>query len=1567
MARGLRIGHARQYRVAGDQGSYALTGQAAAVLRRYQIASDFGAYAVSGQSATLSPSSSQPVIAGSPVTTLALRSTSAGTFPYSATVLPARGAVPSGQTVVSTQDTSLRASILSTWDDGSAAVVIVAGSKTVAANEDSTVALQAGVSSGTNLTTSAISSVVSSVVVNFQGTYGAVTLSNFTSPERTWWANPQVICARYRLAAPTPGSTSLEAVIDIHAYAGGRALVEVVVENGRMSSSSPVKPAAATYTNATVSVNGSTIATVSSTGPTSAEGNHAAFRAWYAKGWVGGDPGLRVTQSHLDLQKHPLLFKADQESTFDFTGYASDAYTAWTTGRQRGTGMGAGGDHASIGPLPQWEARTLQSGDYRGWLATEVNTLACLSYNINYRDSSTSLVPTFTAIGTKNLSSGTWPGQTNGNDAAMWETPHCPAAGLMAFIGRPSPVFIEIAQKIAVWNGSWSADATPGWTAGMFGYWYQTRGRAWGMRSLAHATLITPDALAWKTAAKTAITNNVNYIDAWRTDSKALLGYTWDLSPTSLVDHDGSTGFQIAAWQNHYMAVEMHKAASARLLTGSAQTSLNTLADWLLSGPVRWVNEQASGGWRYVPYTTTLGDASMVSQPTWGAQRATHITGSPSIPGTWMVSGGNPTTYAGYTADNSADTGFYPAYFWSALVAARERGISGASTAWSTVVANISNLSTWRAGFATDPRWGSYPRDIEADSSAWGSGQGTAYKGNETFNALQAVYNGISSSGGWAQLSNTTASTVFPTSGEIDAIAPTSVLRQPTWPNNIRIWGSAAWNGYGFYFTAAGGHFSGYTNDTYLVRLADPVGVFRMHMPAPIEGVYRRDTGIVQAPAAWAALAVSNVSSSTAWGPRGCHQYSGVVFDPHTQKYIFGGDSQFYQTNPTSYGASATISPSLYVMDPFAATPQKAWTRITVPDAATYGHFSGFHLNSNGTMSFRGLDGGGNRYTLNLATMKVAEATPPHGTIPMADQFQAWRHCARDTSNNKTYELSQGNTLGAYPGVGQALYETTSGSYVKVADLPSSSYGTGDNDDQSDIVIVNSKAYIIKQAAAASSNTVTVTVYQVNLSTGAVNSYTSTALSAPDLDSDTTLNGIHGRWSYVPQVGGFVCLLSARTNAYVFRPPESWGLSVGFGSGSDTGTFSSNLWTPARDGTGRVNAASWAITPTGQWFQVAGTRLDTLDASIKSAISGWTMPGSWAGVLGAWSGLAVDQTNSRLWAMNAGGHADSGQNGIYEFNCFKMQWLIERLPSDTTRWSSSYRNLVATNSYSVCPESDAQTPSNPINDWLFDEIFWDNPAQGGDPTEVGVPVSVHTYSGSFYNPNANELISCGRGYRLWRYSLSTHKYTYKRCINDDLTPWDTYSGAGATVFFDETTNILKRSAVLDGRTATAGYNLSTNAWSTPSIPWSTKHVADTQHGRNVICIARIFSDSDSNGQYWVYNLDSQTTTVSGTVQFSGMSLSSFNTAAGSGFYDGHGWCYVPPLNEYWMWHQTTSASAELLKVDPTTTPWTVSRKTTTGSVPVPDEQVCKKMLWMPSLNAVVFVDLATNNVYIYRF
>lgn len=1083
------------------------------------LAADFEAVAGSGS-----------LTVGAQIATLSVTSESgSGARPYAATVLPLRGVVPSGSHVTNAAGTEAGA-ILSTHDDDSAAVVVFAST----ASATGTVPLH--VATGTApaaLTAAAIAAAgLTSVAVAFGSPYGTASLTDFGTPERIWWATSKTICARYRVAAPTPGGTALEAVIDIHAWSD-RALVEVVVENCKMTTATPSAPAAATYTGATVSINGgAAIATVNSADmPT--ELAHSPFRSWYASGWAGTNPGLRVTQLHSELQLHPLLFKCDQTATFDMSDYAADAYTPWTTGRQRATNMGGVGDSATIGPLPQWEARALQSGDYRAWRATEVSALAVLGYNINYRDTTTGLVPTFTELAGKTLQSN-FPSQGNGSDAMTWEIAHHPAAGLMAFISRPSPVFIELAQKVAAWNGIWSTDdlSNPDVAAGVFGAVHQTRGRAWGVRSLAHAIFMTPDALAWKAAGKTALQGCVTWMDNFRTDSKAVLNIMWTNRWDNPIEEYGVSvddRVNTAGWQHHYLITELHKAASARLLTGSAQTAIETLADWVALQPVRWINEQANGGWRYVPYATPLGRAgeaapTLNSYSDWGTQRADYMTGSPSsVSGTWF--GINAQSHSAYT-DGVADTAggvSYPVYFWSALVAAVERGVAGAATAWQTVLSNITGIDTWRAGFGSDPRWGSVPKN----------------------------------------------------------------------------------------------------------------------------------------------------------------------------------------------------------------------------------------------------------------------------------------------------------------------------------------------------------------------------------------------------------------------------------------PP-------GFATGAGTGSIAGQVWTPARTGE-LVNLASWDSVPTGDWYEVSGTRIDAL--TITSP--GWTSGNlGWAGVMNAWNGFAVDTAGSRLWLAAAGGHSDSANNGVYEFNAYKMAWSVRRQPSDRSVWSSMYSSLTAPQpgTYTECYESRALTPYAAMGEqtypvaYHFDTLAWDMR-----------PTSRHVYQSTVYSASRNELISGVR--QMWRFSLDTNDWVFGRRWDDRDEP----DGSDVRGIWDEVTGEY----LFSGSSGTGYariYNPAANTFSAWVPPWRSSPAFQTRYGRTVSLIKGITTSyvfgSGSEGQFWRYDLDSRTADRDEQVQLGGGLTAADFLSPGS---NQGGWSfeYIPPLGKYWVL-ANMAAGRRWLQLDPATTPATLSPLTFTNP-PAANTLPSGKVVYMPELDAVLMATYADRGFFVYKF
>jgi hypothetical protein len=778
----------------------------------------------------------------------------AGSYPYKATVAALRGQVPAGSTLRSVDDPSLRASVINRHSDGSAAFIVVAGLSGYQANQTRNLSLQTSTATDTPLTAAAISALVTSVSVAFDGGYGTATLTDFSNPERIWWANGAVICARYRMPAPNPGATALEAVVDIHAWQT-RALVEGVIENCKLvpTQATPIKPTAATYTSAVVSVNGTAISAPVSGNGIAGETGHNAFRAWRFSGWVGGNPGLLSHQLHTELQQHPLLFKCSQTQVpaATLTALAADTYTPFGYGRLPDANMGGVGDADFIGPITKWDAFWLQSGDKQAANAVNVQAAHALSFNINYRSSVTGRIPTFTEIDGKSINGNqSWPKQTSGaNNTVGWELMHHPAVGLMWFLLSPSPMAIELAQKISVWNAMWQTNFVSGIGVIPTGVWgYGTvseRGQGWGFRSAGHALALTPDELSpgvpdpWKAPARANLAANVAYQDGFRTSSLNKLNTTWGGTPTApgTVDNNaanGGPGFAIRGWFQQYLLDSYYKITAAGLLSGSdtdAATDQGKLArftDWMLQWPVRWVNEQPNGGWRFLPYSLVIGrNLTTIDSPnTWAEIRAYQHTDTPSsVSGPWAFATDNGvgvTTYAGYNSSDS-NRPRYVDYFWITLVDAVERGIPGSRQAWATVTSQVTNLSTWLTGFQAEPRYGSTPKVI-----------------GETYGVVETAVNAIAP-GAWADISSVTnVATITDTDPgnsapiawfECDTAVPRTLF---DWPGNLT-WDYARAN----VITVGCG--AGHSSDS-------PAGLYSSALTLPLKtGQFRRVWGAIPA------------------------------------------------------------------------------------------------------------------------------------------------------------------------------------------------------------------------------------------------------------------------------------------------------------------------------------------------------------------------------------------------------------------------------------------------------------------------------------------------------------------------------------------------------------------------------------------------------------------------------------------------------------------------------------------------------------------------------------------------
>jgi hypothetical protein len=683
-------------------------------------------------------------------------STGSGILPYTAGFYPLEGAVPSGNTVVSPDDATMQCSVLSTWTDGSVKSAVVCGQKTFTPDTPVTVRVQAGAApGGAALTTSAISALVTGITVNCN-TAGSVTLSNFSSPHRTWWANPQTICAQYNQTI----NGSLQAVVYIHAFSGGRAKVEIVVENSGMNSgeAAPLPDITIqTYGTCIVTINGVvqptvTLPTVGQAyhrfsgaggGGTWPVAGHEDMRAFYVSYWIGGDPAIDVYHTPTAMQAHPLFWKMARAAATTYqTEYSADAYVPWSVGRLNVPNMGGTGDAEPIGPLTKWDARHLQAGSRYTSRAVVNSALAALTLNVNLRDASGDVPTIGSSLGKYNTSNQSdaarWP--NNAASEPSWELAHHPAVGVMAFMVRPSPVFIELLQKIALWNRTSQTDNA-------FGYWAQVRGKAWGMRTLAHATFITPDSHPWKATARDSINLNVDVLQGFVDSANGTLQFIWSAIPTRCADMSttppsggapGSIGMQHSIWENYFLLTSLHMGSRLRLVSGADQTQFDAVADWVSAGVLRYVNDPpvGNGSWRLHNYLTYVGARSggpsfeggdnlgsgiyaldsWNTQPTHWQNFANYYTDSPpGEAGTFLFINHAPTNEVGWpkwanaSGATTADAG-YASQFWGALCIAVERNLAGSALAWARVQAGVTNLATWLNGFITDPRWGRDPR-----------------------------------------------------------------------------------------------------------------------------------------------------------------------------------------------------------------------------------------------------------------------------------------------------------------------------------------------------------------------------------------------------------------------------------------------------------------------------------------------------------------------------------------------------------------------------------------------------------------------------------------------------------------------------------------------------------------------------------------------------------------------------------------------------------------------------------------------------------------------------------------
>ncbi len=434
-----------------------------------------------------------------------------------------------------------------------------------------------------------------------------------------------------------------------------------------------------------------------------------------------------------------------------------------------------------------------------------------------------------------------------------------------------------------------------------------------------------------------------------------------------------------------------------------------------------------------------------------------------------------------------------------------------------------------------------------------------------------------------------------------------------------------------------------------------------------------------------------------------------------------------------------------------------------------------------------------------------------------------------------------------------------------------------------------------------------------------------------------------------------------------------------WGTGTDVGTLTADLWTPGRDAEGRVNQVSFEGLEPNRMYEIANSRLDGLNPRVKAemlALTGqpWVDRGvsQWNGVTDAWVGMCWDlrMGSERGWIGPGGGHAASTNNGLYRFDVRKMRWDIERLPSPSYIWPQGYQGD------SYYPPAVAYSKANPSSGVWYDEVF-DGEYPNDPHRSSRMPTPRHTYQSTVFvptdGPQGSIYMACRRA---WKYDLASKTWSVPRAYFNNPDPQTFSSAENMICWWDE---VRKRfyhcgnNASIDGSTRNFWWDGDTGFGTDgfyPSEGWETTSSCFEQRGR--VLWQLIYAPNNENPQRpgnpnEMRRLDLNT----GQIQSYPISMGgswaglTFGTAEQAQYWDTSGMTFVEAINK-WLCNVYTQEQQELWAwIDPTT--WVCERATDIQGAVAKVYNLEGKVKYVPSIKAMIHFTSADVNHRVMRF
>lgn len=684
-----------------------------------------------------SPASYTSAAPGAAVAAFTLTAPSTATHPFSLGHAFKQGDIPAGSGIVVAGATA-QATIKNAWPDGSAKFAVIAGTAGLTASTPSTVSLSAGTASaGTALTTADLIATGITAAVD-AGSFGSASFGNteWAAPFQAWVSGHRMSSWVYR--KPIGSDAHLVAWLEVRLFAGGAVEVLPWVENGYIRVAGPVNKSA-TYS---FTLGGTSRFSAAIDLP-------ARCRTPLVSGaalshWLGTDPGVTPKHDAAYMQATRLVPKYRATVAADAARVA--ALPATFTPLQQGSynsNMAGTGYQPAIGLLPEWDALYLTTTAPAAYGGVVRNAYSAGRYNLHYRDENTNRPLRFSQFPNTSVNASTtsdFPVAATGTAPPVWDIPHHPSVGYMAYLVTGRFFHMETVQFAAARNYLAQVDNQRQFAGGVFlstSGAATTRGAAWGVRTLLQAATVTPDAdtalrAEFVASLEANITFNHGRYVAQANNPFGIVAPYGDAYGT------GSDGMvQEAPWQqDFYTAAFGYALAANPPISSGVKTSLAAFFAWKAQSIIGRLGAAGATDWLYrdaAPFTFVV---ALVDTPD-------YTGGTGPWPASWRAMyDATYTTSPGAFEPGDLRGGNFPeaTSYWGnlqpAIAYAIEHGVSGASAAYLRMK-QAANWSTLAAGFNTDPVWGVSP-SVEPGLPAWVPAEGQiANIGTSTLNAVK--------------------------------------------------------------------------------------------------------------------------------------------------------------------------------------------------------------------------------------------------------------------------------------------------------------------------------------------------------------------------------------------------------------------------------------------------------------------------------------------------------------------------------------------------------------------------------------------------------------------------------------------------------------------------------------------------------------------------------------------------------------------------------------------------------------------------------------------------------------